>query len=60
MTKFIGTTSTSCFFIGKDNQCTNNMAEAIHFDTIGDCMRACIKMNELFGKPVFKTQMINV
>ena len=58
MEKFIAKTSTSCFFIGENYQLVGFENDAQRFNTIGECMKACIHMNEKFGKAVFQTYQI--
>lgn len=53
MTKWIAKTSTGCFFIGDNYELKGFAEDAKRFNTVGACMKACIHMNEKFGKAVF-------
>ena len=55
MTKdyFVAKSSTSKLFIGKNGEIISNVDEAVIYDNIGDCMRACIIANENLGKSAF-------
>lgn len=46
-------------FLGENNQITQEMNKASKFNTFGDCMKACIKINNLLGKHIFKVYESN-
>lgn len=55
MKKFwVAGTVSANYFVGKDHTVSAKYSDAITFNTIADCMKECIYMNEQFGKPVFK------
>lgn len=59
-TKFVAKSSTSKLFIGKDGEIISDHNKAMIYDTIGDCMRACVEANENLGKAAFKICQISV
>lgn len=50
---FVAKSSTSKLFIGKNGAIISNPDEAVIYNSIGDCMRACIDANESLGKAAF-------
>lgn len=52
--KYIAKCLTSKLFIGENSSIITDPSKAVIFDTVGDCMRACVEVNEKLGKAAFQ------
>ena len=58
--KFIAKSTTSKLFIGKDGAIVPDSNKATIYDTVGECMKACIDANDNLGKAAFRLCKIYV